>query len=200
MENTIKKIQNNQNSLIKKAYPGMFLGYAYDYSVGEIGVYRKEDKIIASISGEIIIDKNANPPKISVKNELTEYIPKIGDEVYAKVTKVSKNSATSEILALKNKPLRVPIMGLIKSENVRNEYRDFDMFDCFVPGDIVFCKVISIDQTNFVYLSTQDVSHGVVFARSPLTKNIMMPMSFDKMVCLETKLQEPRKVAKPNLI
>lgn len=184
----------------KKAYPGLFLGYAYDFTLGDTGVYRKEDKIIASTSGEIVIDRSFNPPKIFVKNELSEYIPKIGDEVYAKVTKVSKNATTCEILALKSKPIRIPIVGLIKSENVKSDFRDFDMFDCFMPGDIVLCKVISIDQTNFVYLSTQDPNHGVVFARSPLTKNIMMPISFDKMICLDTKLQESRKVAKPNVI
>jgi exosome complex RNA-binding protein Csl4 len=185
---------------IKKAYPGMFLGYAYDFSVGESGVYRKEDKIFASISGEICIDRQITPPKISVKNEHCEYVPKIGDEVYAKVIKVARNVATCEIVALKSKAIRIPILGLLKSENVKNDFRDFDMFDSFVPGDVILCKVISIDQTNFVYLSTADVNYGVVFARSPMTKNIMMPVSFDKMMCLDTKIQESRKVAKPNII
>jgi exosome complex component CSL4 len=187
----------NSNVKNKKAYPGKFLGYAYDYSVGDSGIYRKEDKIFASTSGEIIIDQNCIPPKISVKNELTEYIPKLGDEVYGKITKVTKNVSIVEILALKNKPIRIPIMGLIKYENVKSDFKDFDMFECFVPGDIIFCKVISIDQTNYIYLSTQDSQYGVVFARSPLTKNIMIPLTFDKMMCLDTKLQENRKVAKP---
>jgi exosome complex RNA-binding protein Csl4 len=180
----------------KKAYPGKFLGYIYDYSLGESGVYRKDDKIFASISGQVIVD-NSTPPKISIKNELTEYIPKIGDEVYVKMNKVTRNTAMGEILALKNKSIRIPIMGLIKSENVKNDYKDFDMTDCFVPGDIVFCKIISIDQTNYIYLSTQDQRYGVVFARSPMTNNIMMPISFEKMMCLDTKITETRKVAKP---
>ena len=181
----------------RKAYTGMFLGYAYDYSTGETGVYRKDDKLFASISGEITIDDNSTPPKISIKNELSEYFPKINDEVYLKIKKVTRNSAIGDILALKNKPIRIPIMGLIKSENVKSDYKDFDITDCFVPGDIVFCKIISIDQTNYIYLSTQDFKYGVVFARSPLTGNIMMPISYDKMMCLDTKLTESRKVAKP---
>jgi exosome complex RNA-binding protein Csl4 len=113
---------------------------------------------------------------------------------------VARLVATCEIVALKTKAIRLPIMGLIKAENVKNDFKDFDIFDMFVPGDIVFCKVISIDQTNFVYLSTADVNYGVVFARSPMTKNIMMPVSFDKMICLDTRIQESRKVAKPNII
>ena len=185
---------------MKRAYPGMFLGYIYEYSTGSSGVYKKDDKIFASISGEIIIDRNHTPPKIEVRNESTEYIPKIGDEVYIRITKVSKNAATGEILSSKIRPIRNPIMGLIKSENVKNDFREFDMWDCFVPGDIVLCKIISIDQTNFIYLSTQDPNHGVIFAWSPITKNIMMPVSFQEMICLETKIKERRKVAKPTSI
>lgn len=185
----------------KKAYPGMFLGYAYDYSLGEVGVYRKDDKIFASICGEIILEKNFTPFKISVRNELTEYIPKIDDEVYVKIVKVTKNTANGEIVSLKNKVITTPIMGMIKQENVKNDFKEFDMFDCFMPGDIVFCKVISVDQTNFIYLSTKDSPlYGVVFARSPISKNLMMPVSYDKMKCLDTKIEESRKVAKPSYI
>ena len=118
----------------KKAYPGKFLGYVYEYSLGDSGVYRKEDKIFASISGEVTIDQNFTPHKIFVKNENTEYIPKINDEVYVKITKVTKNLAMAEIVALKSKAIRIPIVGLIKYENVKTEYKGFDMFDCFVPG------------------------------------------------------------------
>ena len=180
----------------KKAYPGMFLGYTYDYSIGASGVYRKDDKLFASISGLITIEAST-PPKISIKNELTEYIPRIGDETYMKISKVTKYVALGDILALKNKVIRIPIQGLIKYESVKMDYRDFEMTDCFVPGDIVLCRVISIDQSNYIYLSTQDPTHGVIFARSPLTNNIMMPLSFDKMMCLDTNIIENRKVAKP---
>lgn len=191
---------DKENTEQKKAYPGKFLGYAYDYSTGETGVYRKDDKIFASVSGEIVINTNSTPPKISVKNELSEYIPKIGDEVYVRITKVTKNVAMNEILSLKNKIIRTSITGLIKYENVKGDYKDFDMFESFTPGDIVFCKVISIDQTNYIYLSTVEPQYGVVFARSPLTKNLMMPISYEKMMCLDTKMTETRKVAKPMFI
>ena len=186
-----------ESNAVKRAYPGMFLGYIYEYSTGPSGVYKKDDKLFASISGDIFIDRNHTPPRIEVKNESTEFIPKLGEEVYVKITKISKNAATCEILASKTKPIKNRIIGLIKSENVKNDFRDFDMFDCFVPGDIVLCKIISIDQTNFIYLSTGEAHLGVVFAWSPITKNIMMPISFEKMICLDTKIEERRKVAKP---
>lgn len=184
----------------KKAYPGMFLGYAYDFTIGDSGVYKKDDKLFASMIGEVCLDKNCSPPRIYIKNEITEYMPKIGDEVFSKITKVTRYHSTCEIVAFKSKPLKNTIMAMIKYENVKNDFREFDMFECFVPGDVVLAKVISIDQSNFIYLSTADVNYGVIFARSSITKNIMMPVSFDKMLCVDTKIQETRKVAKPNII
>jgi len=184
----------------KKAYPGMLLGYTYNFALGDKGVYRKDDRIYASLSGEVNIDENSMPPKISVKNEAKEYMPKIGDEVYIKVTKVTKNVCMGDIIAIKTKPIRVPIVGLIKYENVKKDFKDFDMFDCFCCEDIVLSKVISIDSSNYIYLSTQDANHGVVFGRSNITNNLMMPISFEKMMCLDTRVQENRKVAKPNFI
>ena len=192
----LKKKTTNQNF----AYPGKFLGYIYDYSIGESGVYKREDKLYSSISGEIIINNEFKPPKINIKNELTEYLPKINDEVYIKITKVTKSVALGEILATKDKVIRIPIMGLIKSDNIKLDFKEVDLFDCFVPGDIVFCKVLSIDQTNYIYLTTQNSIYGVVFARSPLTKNLMLPLNFEKMMCLDSNLKENRKVAKPNFL
>jgi exosome complex RNA-binding protein Csl4 len=191
-------MQDQINKII--AYPGKFLGYIYDYSLGETGVYKKEDKIFASISGEIIINTSFKPSKISVKNQLSEYLPKINDELYLKVTKVTKTIVIGEILATKDKVIRAPIMGLIKSDNLKQDFKEIDLFECYVPGDIVFCKVLSIDQTNYVYLSTSEPIYGVVFARSPLTKNLMLPVNYEKMMCLDTNLKENRKVAKPNFL
>jgi len=188
--------KNEQDDIVK-AYPGKYLGYTFDYSLGDTGVYRKEDKIYASLFGEIIINNKFKPPMISVKNNLNEYIPKIGDEVYFKVSKTTKTTSFGEIVASKDKAVKIPIAAIIKSDNVKQDFRDFDMFDCFVPGDIVFCKILSVDQTNYICLSTQDVSYGVVFARSPLTKGLMMPLNFENMLCMDTKINEKRKVAKP---
>jgi len=182
---------------LKQAYPGLLLGYTYNYAFGDRGVYRKDDKIFASLSGQIIIDNNSIPPKISIKNESKEYMPKIGDEVFMRVTKVTKNVTMGDILSLKNKVINIPIIGLIKYENVKKDYKDFDMSECYCCGDIVYCKVISIDQSNYIYLSTQDNNYGVVLGRSNFTNNIMMPVAFDKMLCIDTKIHEPRKVAKP---
>ncbi len=184
---------------MSKAYPGKVIGKIYNYSLGE-GVYRKDDNIIASLKGEVIVDTNVNPPKISVsRSKETSYKPKIGDEVYCKVTKVTKNFSNCDIIATKEYLIGIPISATIRSESVKNDFKDFDMFDCFKPGDVILAKIISTDLTNLILLSTVDVDHGVVFGRSLLSENLMMPISFDKMLCMDSGIYERRKVAKPQL-
>mgnify|MGYP003302497942 CR=1 FL=1 len=93
-----------------------------------------------------------------------------------------------------------PIQGIIKKEFVKQDYKEFDIFDCFVPGDIVLAKIISIDQSNYIYLTVAEPNLGVYFAKSKLSGEIMLPVSFELMECLETHEREKRKVAKPSNI
>lgn len=182
-----------------KTYPGKFLGHIYNYSLGE-GVYRKEDNIFSSILGEILIDNDVKPPKISViKRGLSAYKPKVGDQVYCKVQRVNKYNVFCDIIATKDYKLQSSIQAIIKSENVKGDFKEFDIFDCYVPGDIILAKIITTDLTNSIYLSTTAVDHGVVFAKSPITDGLMMPVSFDKMLCVDSGIYEARKVAKPKI-
>lgn len=182
-----------------KAFPGKFLGYIYNFSLGE-GVYRKDDNIFSSLLGDISISNTCNPPKISVKSINTKiYKPKIGDEVYAIIKKITNNYVNCDILATKYNKLDSSIQALIRPENIRAEYKDFDINTCFKPGDIILSKIIATDLTNSVYLSTQDVEHGVVIAKGLHSNSIMMPISLNEMKCLICDINEYRKVAKPNI-
>jgi exosome complex RNA-binding protein Csl4 len=182
-----------------KAYPGKFLGQIYSYSLGT-GVYSKEDNIFSSLSGDVYIEEDFKPPRLSVR-KLNNFIyrPQINDEVYCRVIKTTKNFCNCEILATKFHKLSSTIQASIRSEFVSNDYKDIDLFDCFVPGDIILAKVVATDHTNTIFLSTTSPDHGVCFARSVVSDGLMMPISFDKMLCLETGLYEPRKVAKPSI-
>ena len=147
----------------------------------------------------IITQKNdKNTPSVeSFSNN--SYIPHEDDEIYAKITNIQGSFAYCEIFATKEK-LITPLQGLIKHDHIKDEYKDFDIYDCFLPGDIILGKIISIDQSNYIYISTRDKLHGVVFAKSKISNEIMMPISFDKMQCLYTNCFEQRKVAIPELI
>lgn len=184
----------------EKAFPGKFLGYISEYDIGESGIYQKEDRLYASLSGEVEFKvTQRSKPIISIHNELSEYQPKINDEVYARITKIMKNQGICEIFANKTKPIHT-LQGIIKHENIKNDYKEFDIFDCFVPGDVILSKIIAVDQSSYIYLSTAESHLGVVFAKSQLSSNIMMPVSWEEMECLETHTRENRKVAKPDYV
>ncbi len=183
-----------------KVIPGQILGKKQDFEIGERGVFQKEDKLYSSLSGKLKITQKDNKTILSVESfSNNSYIPHEGDEIYAKITNIQGSFAYCEIFATKEK-LITPLQGIIKHEHVKDDYKDFDIYDCFLPGDIILGKIISIDQSNYIYISTRDKYHGVVFAKSKISNEIMMPIRFDKMQCLYTNVFEERKVAIPELI
>ena len=183
-----------------KVTPGQFLGYIYNYEIGERGIFQKEDKLYSSLTGILKLTQKKDKIILSVESSSNNnYIPNEDDEIYAKITNIQGSFAYCVIFAAKGK-LIAPLQGIIKHEHIKDEYKEFDIYDCFLPGDIILGKIISIDQSNYIYVSTRDKSHGVVFAKSNISNEIMMPISFDKMQCLYTNNIELRKVAKPELI
>ena len=182
----------------KKVYPGSFLGYIHEYTIGPTGVFSKNNKLYSSLYGEVCINDETNPPTISVSNGGSAYLPKVNDDVYAKITKVQKTQAICEIFA-NSKGLIRTMQGIIKHENIKNDYKDFDIFDCLVPGDIILGRILAVDKSNYIYVKISDTDNGVIFAKSQLSGNLMMPMSSLEMECLETHDREKRKVAKPNI-
>ena len=181
--------------------PGKFLGYIYEYEIGECGIFQKEDKLYASLSGKLILTKSKNN-KICLSVETTtknSYNPHEGDEVYAKIKNIQGSFAFCEIFATKEK-LISPLQGIIKHEHIKDEYKDFDIYDCFLPGDIISGRILAIDQSKYIYITTRYKNHGVVFAKSQISNEIMMPISLDKMQCLYTNSFEVRKVAMPELM
>ena len=183
-----------------KVIPGQILGKKQDFEIGERGVFQKEDKLYSSLSGILKITQKDNKTILSVESfSNNSYIPHEGDEIYAKITNIQGSFAYCEIFATKEK-LITPLQGIIKHEHVKDDYKDFDIYDCFLPGDIILGKIISIVQSNYIYISTRDKYHGVVFAKSKISNEIMMPIRFDMMQCLYTNVFEERKVAIPELI
>lgn len=68
-----------------------------------------------------------------------------------------------------------------------------------MPGDIVKTKFTSFGDGRRIYLSTAAEDLGVIYAKSSTSGKLMLPFSWTEMVCLQTGLKEPRKVAKPSL-
>ena len=73
------------------------------------------------------------------------------------------------------------------------------MHNCFLPGDIIKAKILSMGDSRKIYLTTAENDLGVVFERSSSTKNLMMPLSWTEMISPDNMQKELRKVAKPDL-
>lgn len=89
--------------------------------------------------------------------------------------------------------------AVIRSQDVRATDRDsVVMTDCFCPGDIVRCKVLSLgDGTNY-YLTTAQNDLGVVFAKSlGGAGELLYAVDWKTMVAPTSGVEETRKVAKP---
>lgn len=70
------------------------------------------------------------------------------------------------------------------------------MYKCFLPGDVVRAKVISLGDSRSFYLSTAENELGVILAKS-LGGNTMVPLDWERMVDPRTEQIEFRKCAKP---
>ena len=98
---------------------------------------------------------------------------------------------------MENKLLTESFSGLIRKIDVRSTNVDsVEMYECYRPGDIVRAKVISLGDARSYYLTTAGVHFGVVSAKSATMNKTMIPVSWEKMKCPVTGLEEKRKVAK----
>lgn len=87
--------------------------------------------------------------------------------------------------------------GVVRKQDVRRT--DVDgvvMRDCFRPGDVVRCAVLSLGDSRAYFLSTAANELGVVGARSGTSGEAMVPVSWQEMACPLTGVVEKRKVAK----
>ncbi len=134
--------------------------------------------------------------------------PKIGQHVYAKITRVDFNFAKAEILAIVDQAdhneyilLKTTFQGIIFKENVRSfDLEGVQLQKCFRPNDIIKAKVLTEQlggKESSTALSTVDDELGVVFARSEESGVLMIPRSWNQSQCPITGRREKRKNAPP---
>ena len=123
-------------------------------------------------------------------------LPEVGDVVVCKVGRIADAYAKVQIFCVGDRPLKRPVEGMIRKQDVRaHEIDAVIMSECFLPCDLVRCKVISLGDRRSYFLTTARPELGVVSAKSE-SGNQMEPVSWEKMVDPVTKIQEKRKVAK----
>ncbi|KAI5969481.1 CSL4 [Candida margitis] len=92
--------------------------------------------------------------------------------------------------------------GIIRASDIRSTERDRVVVgQCFKPGDIVRCMVISLGDGQNYYLSTARNDLGVVLAKSyGGAGTLMYPVDWQNMIDLDSGVVEMRKNANPFII
>eukprot|EP00535_Pseudo-nitzschia_heimii_P002944 CAMPEP_0197186974 /NCGR_PEP_ID=MMETSP1423-20130617/14968_1 /TAXON_ID=476441 /ORGANISM="Pseudo-nitzschia heimii, Strain UNC1101" /LENGTH=224 /DNA_ID=CAMNT_0042638425 /DNA_START=34 /DNA_END=708 /DNA_ORIENTATION=- len=206
--------------------PGDRLGTIRQSRPG-IGTYVKGGHIYACLLGNLTLDpvEDINDGKIekgssdtvaekpnhvcsirSSKQPATSQVLKVGQKVVGRISRITPQNALVEIRVAEGVgPIRTPYYeGAIRLEDIRsfssgtNDESVAVLADCFRPGDLVACRVISMGDARRYFLSTAETELGVV--RAERNGIPMVPVSWKEMECPETGVREPRKCAKPLVV
>jgi len=125
-------------------------------------------------------------------------VPRVGDDVYGRVTRVLEKVAHVEIAAIDGRaPRGGEFGGAIRRQDVRAHAVDsVEMEACFQPGDIVRARVLSLGDARSFYLTTAADELGVVRAVHRESRETMLPISWTEVQCPVTGVVEDRKVVR----
>ena len=164
------------------------------------GTYLHGSHIQASLYGERhdIVSPDGASTTITIigKDNKGIILPEVHDVVLCKVIRISNAYAKVQILCVRDQPLRRPVEGMIRKQDVREHEIDLvKISESFLPGDIVKCKVISLGDRRSYFLTTASEELGVLSATST-NGHLMEAVQHDEMIDPITKEKEKRKVAK----
>ena len=136
----------------------------------------------------------------------TSQVLKVGQLIVGRISRITPQNAVVEIRVAEGVgPLRGPpyYEGAIRLDDVRAGKAVVDqnrvvLADCFRPGDLVSCRVISMGDARRYFLSTAETELGVV--RAERKGVVMIPVSWKEMECPVTGVRESRKNAKPLML
>lgn len=176
------------------------LGTTEQFTAGQ-GVYVRDGFVCASIVGhqttEQPLEAGTRPLVHVLSASSIPLVPKQGDVVTVKVSRVAQTTASCLIMCVGTRALDQEFKGVIRQQDVRaTEIDKVVMYDCFRPGDIVRAEVCSLGDARSYYLTTAKNELGVVYAKSAAAGAPMVPVSWLEMQCPDTQAVEKRKVAK----
>jgi exosome complex component CSL4 len=124
-------------------------------------------------------------------------LPQPGSVVLSRVLSVSPRWATCEVVCVNGAAVDQPFSGIIRQQDVRaTEVDKVVLQECFRPGDVVRCSVLSLGDQRSYYLSTASPELGVVYARSASSGQPLVAVDWTTMRDPVTGSIETRKVAK----
>eukprot|EP00032_Breviata_anathema_P001730 JZ553803.1.p1 GENE.JZ553803.1~~JZ553803.1.p1 ORF type:complete len:187 (+),score=22.48 JZ553803.1:41-601(+) len=178
--------------------PGDVVGDA-DKSIAGEHTFVRGAHVIASALG-VLRSVRSDDGRVTLSVDAKKehgVVPAVGKIAYGLVTKVTRSVARIDIIAIENAVVANPFDGIIRFQDVRQtEVDKVVMYECFRPGDLVRCQVISLGDSRSYYLTTAANALGVIYAKGPLGVP-MVPISWEEMQCPVSKAVEKRKVANP---
>ncbi|RKP01148.1 hypothetical protein CXG81DRAFT_29817 [Caulochytrium protostelioides] len=189
--------------------PGHRLGLASQLLAGP-GTYIEHGYVLAAVAGQkqLAAPTPASQGRRAVRvqrHKQAPPVPRMHSVVLAKVLRVTPRVATVAIQVVDGAPCPDPgavgeFMGHIRAQDVRATDRDsVVMYDCFAPGDLVRCTVVSLGDVRNYFLSCARNGLGVILAKSAAAPDtLLVPISWTQMRCPKTGTIELRKVAQPS--
>ena len=180
--------------------PGDRIAPATSTTLAGAGTYVYGNHITSSMYGERQDMKSTDGGTLTVTVVNTQgkgiVLPEVHDVVLCKVIRIVESYAKVQIFCVRDQPLRRPVEGMIRKQDVReNEIDLIKMAESFLPGDIVKCKVISLGDRRSYFLTTALAELGVLSAISE-AGNKLEAVAHNEMMDPITKVKELRKVAK----
>ncbi len=174
----------------KLVVPGDVVAIAEEYSPGK-GTYESDGKIIASETGELILDSRNHAATVSPFNPVAE--PKKKDIVYATVSDVKSSMAICELISIEGKERSVTGNrdATLHVSTISQQYVE-SVGQAVRTGDIIRAEVIQSSPS--IQLSTVNAHMGVVAAYCSRCHS-MMRLKDGHLYCDECERSEKRKIA-----
>ena len=188
---TIRQVRSGSGTYVKG-------GHVYASLLGRLEVRKLDDEMDTDEQVNFVCCIASSKPPA------TKQVLSVGQKVVGRISRITPQNALVEIRVAEGVgPLRTFFEGAIRLEDIRafsgkSEETMPLLADCFRPGDLVACRVISMGDARRYFLTTAETELGVIRAQR---KGIsMMPVSWKEMECPETGVREPRKCAKPLVV
>jgi len=156
-------------------------------------------RVRASACGEATTVGEGENAVSSVRTAAGEaVVPRIGDDVYGRVTRVGEKAANVAVAVVNGRaPADGAFVGTIRRQDARAHAVDSVVMDeCFREGDVVRAEVLSLGDSRSFYLTTAKDELGVVRATHRESRKTMLPISWTEVQCPVTGEVEDRKVAR----
>ena len=152
-------------------------------------------RVRATTCGEVFLEDGGARAGVGARAPV---VPRVGDVVFGRVTRVLEKAAHVEIAAVNGRaPRGGDFAGVVRRQDARAHAVDsVELERCFRAGDVVRAKVLSLGDARSFYLTTAGDDLGMVRATHGTSRATMLPIGWTEVQCPVTGEVEDRKVAR----